>query len=143
MYQTINIDTKSEPERQDIIFGTSIHKQIEKHYTDMVPFTREVSLRYQTGQMPQRPVKVWIEETPTWEHADDSSMCTHGTSIQPYAWTEMMLPLRCMTGLVIRAAPGSAPFWVDKIPPSGVYDKMVHRNPDGSDPLVQEPKGKP
>lgn len=25
----------------------------------------------------------------------------------------------------------------------GVYDKMVGRNPDGSDPLVQEPKGKP
>jgi hypothetical protein len=25
----------------------------------------------------------------------------------------------------------------------GVYNKMVHRNPDGSDPLVQEPKGKP
>jgi hypothetical protein len=25
----------------------------------------------------------------------------------------------------------------------GIYDKMVHRNPDGSDPLVPEPKGKP
>lgn len=24
-----------------------------------------------------------------------------------------------------------------------IYDKMVHRETDGSDPLVQEPKGKP
>jgi hypothetical protein len=25
----------------------------------------------------------------------------------------------------------------------GIYDKMVHRETDGPDPLVQEPKGKP
>jgi hypothetical protein len=24
-----------------------------------------------------------------------------------------------------------------------VYDKMIRRNPDGPNPLVQEPKGKP
>lgn len=26
---------------------------------------------------------------------------------------------------------------------TGIYNTMVSRNPDGSDPLVQEPKGKP
>ena len=26
---------------------------------------------------------------------------------------------------------------------AGVYDRMVHRKTDGSDPLVQEPKSKP
>jgi hypothetical protein len=31
----------------------------------------------------------------------------------------------------------------DDLTQRGVYDQMVHRATDGSDPLVQEPKGKP
>jgi hypothetical protein len=51
-------------------------------------------------------------------------------------------PDSCPFGHIDGICAGEA-LGIDPWATGGIYDKMVHRNPDGSDPLVPEPKGKP
>jgi hypothetical protein len=60
----------------------------------------------------------------------------------PPAWPPWCPKPECHAGdfrWIIKDEVTSRDWLPDDRTTTGVYDRMVHRNPDGSDPLVEEP----